>query len=78
MASTAAMVVEQGLKPDPLLVQATAVEYVKNKDAVDMAFEADSSIVCISPLRTLCLSPMKPDSPLYVWTTIVLYMQFFK
>ena len=44
LAFAAAMVAEQGLKPNPLLVLlALAAEYVKNKDVMDMDFEADSS-----------------------------------
>ena len=37
------MVDEQGLKPNPLLVLTMVVEYVKNKDTVDMDFEVGSS-----------------------------------
>ena len=43
MASIVAMVAEQGLKPDPLLVLVMVAKYVKNKDVVDMTFEVDSS-----------------------------------
>ena len=37
MASATAMVAEYGLKQDPFLVLAMTVEYVKNKDVMDMA-----------------------------------------
>ena len=35
MASATAMVAEQGLKPDPLLLLAMAAEYVNNKDVME-------------------------------------------